>query len=87
MAGIARSTYYYHLKKLNRPDKYAAVKVDILRIFRDENKCRRGYRAVTLELRKKQVINHKTVQRLMKQMGLYCMVRMKRYYSYKGNVG
>ncbi len=42
---------------------------------------------MTIELRKKQIINHKTVQRLMKEMGLYCMVRMKKYHSYKGDVG
>lgn len=32
-------------------------------------------------------INHKTVQRLMKALGLKCMVRMKKYRSYKGEVG
>ncbi len=32
-------------------------------------------------------MNHKTVQRLMKILGLKCMVRMKRYRSYKGQVG
>ena len=32
-------------------------------------------------------INHKTVQRLMKILGLKCMVRMKKYRSYKGQVG
>ena len=42
---------------------------------------------MTIELRKNRIINHKTVQRLMKEMGLYCMVRMKRYHSYKGDVG
>lgn len=87
VAGIARSTYYYYIKKSKHTDKYAEVKQAILRIFRDENKCRRGYRAVTLELRKNLIINHKTVQRLMKEMGLYCMVRMKKYRSYKGDVG
>ena len=33
------------------------------------------------------VINHKTVQRLMKQLKLKSMVRMKKYRSYKGEVG
>lgn len=69
------------------PDKYAAVKQDILRIFREENKCRRGYRPITLELRKTRRINHKTVQRLMRELGLFCMVRAKKYRSYKGEVG
>lgn len=71
----------------DKSDKYAAIKVEIIRIFRDENKCRRGYRAVTLEIRKSCIINHKTVQRLMKEMGLCCMVRAKKYRSYKGDVG
>ena len=33
------------------------------------------------------IINHKTVQRLMKQLGLKCMVRIKKYRSYRGQVG
>ena len=32
-------------------------------------------------------LNHKTVQRLMKELGLICCVRMKKYRSYKGEVG
>lgn len=87
VAGIPRSTYYYYIKKSKKLDKYLLVKQDILRIFQDENKCRRGYRTVTYELRKDRIINHKTVQRLMKEMGLYCMARMKKYHSYKGDVG
>lgn len=84
---IPRSTYYYYVSKMNRVDKYADVKKDIIRIFRVENKCRRGYRTITDELRKDHFINHKTVQRLMKELGLYCMVRMKKYHSYKGEIG
>ncbi len=33
------------------------------------------------------IINHKTVQRLMKQLKLKSMVRMKKYRSYKGEIG
>lgn len=32
-------------------------------------------------------MNHKTVRRLMSEMGLKCMVRMKKYRSYRGKVG
>lgn len=32
-------------------------------------------------------INHKTVQRLTKELGFVCRVRMKKYRSYKGEVG
>ena len=53
-----------------------------------ENKGRYGYRRITLELRNRGIIiNHKTVQRLMKILGLVCRVRIKRYKSYKGEVG
>lgn len=33
------------------------------------------------------IINHKTVQKLMKQLQLKCMVRLKKYRSYKGETG
>ena len=32
-------------------------------------------------------INHKTVQRLMRELNLKCMVRIKKYRSYKGEIG
>ena len=53
-----------------------------------DHKGRYGYRRITLELRNQGfLINHKTVQRLMKELGLKSLVRMKKYRSYKGNVG
>lgn len=87
VALLSRSTYYYHVNKLNLPDKYGEIKCVIQQIFH-ENKGRYGYRRITLALRNKgYCINHKTVQRLMKELGLCCLVRMKKYKSYKGNVG
>jgi transposase InsO family protein len=87
LAGIPRSTYYYHLKRMNNPDKYEDVKSVITQIY-IENKVRYGYRRITLELHNRvYIINHKTVQKLMKQLDLKCMVRMKKYKSYKGKVG
>ena len=45
-------------------------------------------RVDTAELHSRKIrLNHKTVQRLMKQLGLVCRVRMKKYRSYKGEVG
>jgi putative transposase len=32
-------------------------------------------------------VNHKKVQRIMRKLGLKCIVRMKKYRSYKGTVG
>lgn len=49
VAGIPRSTYYYWVKQMNRPDKYKEVKEVIQQIF-DEHTGRYGYRRITLEL-------------------------------------
>lgn len=87
MAGIHRSTYYYYAKNRTKPDKYAEIQEQIQRIFH-KNKGRYGYRRITMELHNRSyIINHKTVQRLMKNMGLHCAVRLKKYHSYKGEVG
>ena len=49
---------------------------------------RYGYRRVTSEMRNRGfVLNHKTIQRLMGQMGLKSKIRSVRYHSYRGNVG
>lgn len=68
-------------------DKYKQIKELIKEIF-NENKGRYGYRRITYELKNREYcINHKTVQRLMKELGLKCMVRIKKYRSYEGEVG
>ena len=86
IAQLPRSTFYYHVKH-QEGDKYAREKEEIQRIFH-ENKGRYGYRRVTIALRNSGfTLNHKTVQRLMKEMGLVCRVRMKKYRSYKGEQG
>jgi transposase InsO family protein len=75
------------LKKSKEKDKYALIKEEITSIYH-ENQGRYGYRRITMELHNRgYVINHKTVQRLMKTLGLKCMVRIKKYRSYKGEIG
>lgn len=87
VAHLARATHYYHEKQLEKADKYGDVKEEIVVIFH-ENKGRYGYRRITTELHRRGFPpNHKTVQRLMKELGLVCRVRMKKYHSYKGEVG
>ena len=84
---MARSTYYYHLKALNRTDRHERTKKRIYEIFHG-SKGRYGYRRITLQLHNEGiVINHKTVERLMKELGLKCRIRQKRYRSYKGTIG
>ena len=87
IAQLPRATFYYHLKRMDRTDKYEAAKAEITAIYH-ENKGRYGYRRITTELHnRKYSLNHKTVQRLMKELGLVCHVRMKKYRSYKGEIG
>lgn len=87
IAQIPRATYYYHTKRQAEPDKYSEIKDQIAAIYH-EHKGRYGYRRITAELHDRGFcINHKTVQRLMKELGLICRVRMKKYKSYKGEVG
>jgi transposase InsO family protein len=87
IAQLPRATFYYHLKQNAKPDKYKSAKEEITAIYH-ENKGRYGYRRITTELCKRNIpLNHKTVQRLMKEMGIVCRVRMKKYHSYKGEVG
>jgi putative transposase len=75
---MARSTYYYTLSAIRRPDKYsdARMKLNKLHI---EHQGRYGYRRLTSELRKEGLpLNHKTVSRLMKEESIECKIRRKR---------
>ncbi len=84
---MPRSTYYYYLKRIKAPDKYKEIKELISAIYH-ENQGRYGYRRITIELHNRgHRINHKTVHRLMKELGIKCMVRFKKYRSYRGQTG
>ena len=86
LLGLARSTYYYQLKAMGVEDRFISVKASIQAI-QGEHKGRFGYRRMTLELRKNSPINGKTVRRLMGELSLKCMLRPKKYRSYRGVVG
>ena len=86
LSQLPRSTYYYHVKR-RAEDKYSFIKPEIERIF-TENKQRYGYRRILLVLREKGIkLNHKTVHKLMRSMGLQGKRRKSKYKSYKGEVG
>ena len=86
-AGLARSTFYYQRKAQGTGDKYAALKTRIRRIY-DDHRGRYGYRRITMVLKQAgETVNHKTVQRLMRALGLTSLVRRKRYRAYRGAVG
>lgn len=86
-SGLARSTYYYHVARLDKPDKHAELKTEITRLF-ELHKKRLGYRRIHLLLRRSGwLVTKKLVWKLMNQLGLKSKVRIKRkYVSYQGNV-
>ena len=84
---MARSTFYYHIKRIGQSDGYDDLRARIREIY-DQHKGRYGYRRITIQLRDKGVVvNHKTVRKLMVGMSLKAKRRNQRYRSYKGNVG
>lgn len=84
---MARSTFYYHQKQFDLPDKYKEIKELITTIYH-QHKGRYGYRRITDELQNRAIIiNHKTVLRLMKLLGLKSIIRVKKYKSYRGENG
>ena len=87
LAEIPRSTYYYWVKNFNRSNKDRELK-NLIQTIYDEHEGRYGYLRIRDELKNQgHKVNHKKVQRIMKELGLKSLVRMKKYRSYKGKVG
>ena len=84
---MARSSYYYH-QKGSELDKYTEIKRVISEVY-NRHKGRYGYRRIKDELQKKEIfLNHKTVLKLMVELGIRSVIRKKRKYnSYKGEEG
>lgn len=84
---IARSSFYYYQKQGKLPDKYEIIK-ELIKSIYHKHKGRYGYRRITDELNNRAlIINHKTVLRLMKVLGLKSVIRIKKYKSYKVEQG
>jgi putative transposase len=88
IAGLARSTFFYHQNRLLRPDPHADLKAAIRDIF-ENNHRRYGHRRVHAVLTGQGWrVAKKTVLKFMRRLGLECPVRRrKRYNSYRGEAG
>jgi transposase InsO family protein len=86
LADLARSTFYYQVSALQKPDKHADLKANIQAVY-DDNEGRFGYRRIALQLSKEEPVSEKLVQRLMDKMNLKSLVRIKKYRAYKGQFG
>ena len=88
VAGLARSTFFYHQAKLDQPDPQADLKVAITEAFEVAH-GRYGHRRIHAVLIKQGwTVAKKTVLALMRASGLHCPVRRRRRYSsFQGEVG
>lgn len=85
---MAKSTYYFEINKVDVVKaKNEELMTEIREIFH-YNKGRYGVRRVYKELvNRGYKVNHKRVQRLMHDMGLFGKRPKEKYHSYKGEVG
>jgi putative transposase len=85
--GMPKSSFYYRQHYLQTPTRYGIEKSKIQEIYH-QHKGRYGYRRICLVLKQMGYgLNHKTVQKLMKELELKSIVRVKKYKSYRGQVG
>ena len=87
MVGIARSTYHYQIKAMDRPDKDAWLLPLVEEAF-ENGKRRYGYKRVHLEPESMGIrVSAKRVMRLMTKNGIKPSFKSaKRYGSYKGEL-
>ena len=85
---MAKSTYYFEINKVDAvKTRNTELVAEIQEIF-NYNKGRYGVRRVHRELvNRGYTVNHKRVQRLMHENGLFGKRPKEKYHSYKGEVG
>ena len=84
---MARSSYFYHLARLQLPDRYQEVRTDVARIF-EENRRVYGYRRIHMMFRRVgTVISEKVIRRIMAEEKLVVISKRRRRYSaYLGEI-
>ena len=88
VAGLPRSTFYDHRRRLQQPDRHAALKEAIRQAFADARAAYGHRRVLAVLLRRGWRVSKKTVLKLMRELGLRCPVRKRRRYnSFRGEVG
>ncbi len=84
---MAKSTYQYNLRVARLEDKHKALKEHIKVLF-FKYKETYGIRRITAELKAEgRQVNHKLVERLMREMGLKAKSSKRKWRSYQGAVG
>ena len=87
---ITKSSFYYGLKALkSKESRDKELRDKILEIYQKSH-CRYGFKRITLVLNKQSTesINHKRVQRIMHELGIFGLQgKNGKYHSYKNDNG
>ncbi|EAB9083054.1 transposase [Salmonella enterica subsp. enterica] len=95
VAGLPWSTFYYHVNRLAAPDRNQSARALVLKIYH-QHKGRYSYRHIRCQCQdcwlracrnEGILLNGKTVRKLMKELGISGLSRVKKYRSYKGEQG
>ena len=80
--GVSRAAYYEWLQKLEEPDADQERLEQVERVYRASHKTY-GYRRITIDLQDRLglSINHKTVLRLMRKLGIRSRARRPKVYK------
>ena len=85
---LAKSTYYFEISKVDVIEERNQKLMDEIKEIFEHHKGRYGVRRIHRELVNRGCnVNHKRVQRLMHNMGLFGKRPKAKYHSYKGEVG
>ena len=93
MAELAKSTYEYyksdkHLNAVQRKETEDEAILSIIKPVFEKHKSRYGYRRVQSETKSElKGVNHKRIQRIMRENGLFGKQSKHKYHSYKGDDG
>ena len=90
---MAKSTYEYynsdkHIKAVHRKETKDEKILAIIKPVFEKHKSRYGYRRIILSLNNDlQGVNHKRIQHIMRENGLFGKQAKHKYHSYKGDDG
>ena len=87
---IAKSSFYYGLKTIKTNESKDKELRDKILFIYNKNHCRYGFRRITMKVNEKsnEPINHKRVQRIMHELGIYGIQgKNGKYHSYKNDNG
>ncbi len=84
---LPRSSYFYHVARLQLPDRYHEVRTEVARVF-EENRRVYGYRRVHTMLRHiGTIVSEKVIRRIMAEEQLIVISKRRRRYSaYLGEI-